>query len=210
MSVAIVTPWQNNLALAPAYFDAVEPEEPDQLVIVDDASAPPLDFAAVRLDEPKGFCGASNAGLEQVETDIVVFLNNDIVLACRGWLADLVDLVEPGVIVAPLRFDTEWQVRFAGEDVAEPYADGWCLAMTTQDARRIGGWDEAYDEAGPAYFSDNALSFQARMAGMRLRDIRSGLRHLGGRTGGQDAARFNAALAANGELYAAQVRKARA
>jgi hypothetical protein len=79
--------------------------------------------------------------------------------------------------------------------------------MTTEDARRLGGWDEAYDAAGPGYFSDNALSFRARCNGITLRELRPGLLNTGGQTGGVDRARFEAALAANGRLFAEQVRE---
>jgi GT2 family glycosyltransferase len=204
MSIALVTPWRGNLTLAPDYFAAVEAAKPDQLVIVDDCSAEPLEFAALRLDKPGGFCTASNAGLALVETDTVVFLNNDIRGLRGDWIEPYRKWIEPGVMVGPLRFDKHGGVD--GEPY--PYVDGWALGMTTEDARRIGGWDEVYDEAGPAYFSDNALSFRARMAGMTLREIRPGLHHKGGQTGGVDRAAFNHALATNAEVFAAQVREA--
>lgn len=202
-TVAIVTPWRGNELLAPDYFAAVEPENPDQLVIVDDGSETPLDFAAVRLDEPSGFCTASNAGLAAVETEYVVFLNNDVAGLRHGWLDEVRAHVEPGVVLGPLRFDPHGSV----DETPYPYVDGWCLAMLTADARKLGGWDETYDDAGPAYFSDNALSFQARVAGLKLRELRPGLRHKGGQTGGVDKAKFDHALAVNGELFAAQVRE---
>ena len=204
ITIAICTAWQNHLELAPAYFEAVEHGQPDQLVIVDDGSDPELEFASIRLDHPVGFCGANNAGLAEVETDAVVMLNNDIMMVRPDWLSEIRDQVEPGVILAPLRFDPHGAV----DDVAYPYADGWCLAAMTCDLRRIGGWDEQYDIAGPGYFSDNALSFRARMNGMRLRELRPGIRHLGGRTGGADRVRFELALAANQALFQMQVREA--
>lgn len=203
MTIALVTPWRGNEHLALDYFAAVEPENPDQLVIVDDGSDTPLDFAATRLEAPRGFCAASNAGLALVETEYVVFLNNDVAGLRRGWLDEIRAQVEPGVVLGPLRFDPHGAV----DGVEYPYVDGWCLAMLTEDARRLGGWDETYDDAGPAYFSDNALSFQARVAGLRLRELRPGLRHKGGQTGGMDKARFDHALAVNAELFAAQVRE---
>ena len=60
MTTAIVTAWKNHLELAPDYFRAVEEAQPDQLVVVDDGSDPPIEFAALRLDEPAGFCAANN------------------------------------------------------------------------------------------------------------------------------------------------------
>jgi len=202
-TIAVCTAWRDHLELAPAYFDAVEMAAPDQLVIVDDGSDPPLDFATTRLDIPSGFCTANNTGLEAVETDAVLMLNNDVEMLRPEWLQEIRSRVEPGVILAPLRFDPHGAV----DDVDYPYADGWCLAAMTADLRRIGCWDDAYDKAGPAYFSDNALSFQARMHGMTLREIRPGLRHLGGRTGGVDQVLFQLALNTNQQLFQQQVRE---
>lgn len=204
MSVAIVTAWRDHLELAADYFQAVEAANPDQLVIVDDASDPPLTFASHRLDTPGGFCTANNHGLRQVECDITLMLNNDIAPLRQSWLREIVELVEPGAIVAPLRYDAHGHV----DGVSYPYGDGWCLAALTEDLRRIGGWDETYDIAGPAYYSDNALSFQARMNGFRIREVRPGLAHKGGQTGGVDDQLFQAALAANSVIFQDQVRKA--
>ncbi len=149
-----------------------------------------------------GFCTANNAALSLVETEHVVFCNNAGRATRANWLDEVRDLIEPGVFVGPFRFDPHGAV----DGVAYPYVDGWCLGMTTEDARRLGPWDEAYDKAGPAYFSDNALTFQARVAGMTARDLRPGLFHKGGTTGGADRERFQRALAANAVLFADQVR----
>lgn len=203
-SIAVVTAWRDHPELEADYFAAVEPELPDQLVIVDDGSDPALPFAALRLERPSGFSTANNAGLALVETDVTLFLNNDVAALRPGWLREVCDLVEPGVLVAPIRFDPHGAV----DGVEYPYADGWCLAGLTDDIRAVDGWDEAYDEAGPAYFSDNAFSFQARMRGMTLREARPGLLHKGGQTGGADRELFERALAANRLLFEQQVREA--
>jgi hypothetical protein len=202
-SLAIVTAWRDHPELRDDYFAAVEAAQPDQLVIVDDGSEPELEFAALRL-APSGFCIANNAGLELVECDLTLFLNNDITMLRPDWLQEIRELVEPGVLVGPLRFDEHGNVD--GE--VYPYADGWCLCGFTEDLRRVGGWDEAYDRAGPAYFSDNALSFKARWQGMRLREIRPGLHHKGGQTGGVDRELFERVLVTNGDLFRDQVRTA--
>jgi len=211
MSVAIVTPWRNHLELAADYFSAVEAAKPDQVIVVDDGSDPPLTFAAVRLDRPAGFCTASNVGLARVECDITLFLNNDISKLRPDWLAGILPLVEPGWLVGPWR---EWNdyrpIGERGEGIeALPYLDGWCLAGLTDDFRALGGWDKRYDKAGPAYYSDNAMSFNARLHGLKLRECPStGLMHKGGKTGGVDRAAFDRALAANEKLFRKQVARA--
>ncbi len=203
VTIAIVTPWRNHLELVDDYFAAVETGKPDQLIVVDDCSDTPLPFAALRLDEPSGFCTASNAGLALVETDAVLMLNNDVKATAPDWLDRIRAAIEPGVIVGPLRFDDHGDV----DGVQFPYVDGWCAAMMTDDARAIGGWPVEYDEAGPAYFSDNAFSFNARMHGLTLRELRPALHHLTGTTGGHGP-QFQHALAVNQPLYQRKVREA--
>ncbi len=200
MSLAIVTPWKEHLELAPDYFAAVETGRPDQLVVVDDGSTPPLEFSALSI-APTGFCGASNAGLEAVATDQVLFLNNDIRMLRPTWLDEIRAAIEPGVLIGPLVFRNNMGV------VDHPYIDGWCVGMTTEDARELGGWDEIYDEAGPGYFSDNALCLEARAAGMTLRDFSPGIAHKGGQTGGQDLEVFQRALEANGKVFDSKVKE---
>ncbi len=200
-SIAIVTPWFEHLDLATDYFAAVETGKPDQLIVVDDGSDPALEFAAVRLEKQKGFCGASNAGLAAVETDFVLMLNNDIRMLRPTWLDEIRSAIEPGVLIGPLVFRNNMGV------VDHPYIDGWCVGMTTEDARDLGGWDEIYDEAGPGYFSDNALCLEARAAGMILRDFSPGIAHKGGQTGGQDLEVFQRALEANGKVFDSKVKE---
>ncbi len=200
-SIAVCTPWRDHQELAPDYFTAIESSPPDQLIIVDDGSEEPLPFAHERI-ERSGFCGASNKALELAETDAVLFLNNDIAPFRHGWLEDIRKQIQPGVVLGMLCYLHHGDV----DGVNYPYVDGWCLAMTTEDARLIGGWDERYDEAGPAYFSDNALSFQARLKGMTLRELRPGVRHKGGQTGGGWA---SGAIGPNKELWESQVREAK-
>jgi len=203
MSIAIVTPWRDHPELVEEFFSAIEVGKPDQLIVVDDGSSPALGFAAHRLDTPSGFCAASNAGLALVECEAVVFLNNDIAALRESCLQEYRDRIQSGVIIGPLRYDAHGNV----DGVQYPYVDGWAMGMTTADARRLGGWDETYDQAGPAYFSDNAFSFQARMNGMTLRELRPGLRHKGGQTGGRGEA-FENAIRTNQPLFARQVHDA--
>jgi hypothetical protein len=194
MSIAIVTPWRDHLELAEDYFAATDAGKPDQLIVVDDGSLEPLGFAALRI-AGKGFCGASNAGLELVETEQVLFMNNDVKQMRATWLDEIREAIELNVMIGPLIFRNNLGV------VDHPYIDGWCAGMLTDDARKLGGWDEEYDKAGPAYFSDNALSLVARDNDMTLRDFTPGLYHKGGQTGGADLMLQHAALQANGKLF---------
>jgi GT2 family glycosyltransferase len=131
-----------------------------------------------------------------------VFLNNDIRMTRRTWLAELVHAVEPGVLAGPLRIDPHAWVD--GQPI--PYLDGWCLAGMAEDLSNLGGFDETLEE--PAYFSDNLLCLEARVAGMTLREVHVGLFHMGSRTSlpGENP-EVHAVTARNREKYMARARQ---
>jgi len=203
-SIAIVTPWQDHLELADAYFEAVLPEmeDGDENIIVDNGSDPLLLFATVFPRRNAGFAGGCNMGLTAAHADAVLFLNNDVELERRGWLEEIRQALEPGVLVGPLRGGTHSDV----DGQPFPYIDGWCLAGMRTDLLRLGGFDLALQE--PAYYSDNLLCLEARAAGMTLREVRPGLRHLENRTAGRfDTPAVQAASAANRERYLSRARQ---
>jgi GT2 family glycosyltransferase len=150
----------------------------DELIVIDNASEPPLDFASHRIDWNAGFVGGCNIGLGMAEADAVLFLNNDIQMVRTHWLQEIREALDSGVIVGPLRFDRHADV---GEQKL-PYVDGWCLAGMRDDLLELGGFDARLDE--PAYYSDNLLCLEARAAGMTLRDVHGGLKHLENVTAG--------------------------
>lgn len=204
-SIAIVTPWHNHLELADDYFEAVLPEmeDGDELIVVDNGSEPPLQFASSFPGRNLGFCGGSNFGLHEAGADAVLFLNNDIVLGRRGWLEEIRQALEPGVLVGHMRYERHANV----DGQAFPYLDGWCLAGMRADLLALGGFDETLAE--PAYFSDNLLCLEARLRGMELRDIHVGLRHLENRTAGHYwEPSVRAASSDNQARYQARVREA--
>jgi glycosyltransferase involved in cell wall biosynthesis len=173
-TISIVTPWLNHMEFADAYLAAVNQRSPrDELIVIDDGSFPTLPFAALRNEDSVGFGSASNQGLRAAKSDIVLFLNNDIVARDSRWLEPLREAVEPGVLVgAQLRDDPHGRV----DGVEMPYLDGWCIAGMRDDLLEIGGFDEDFEP--PAYFEDNDLCLRARMAGMTLREVRVPLHHI--------------------------------
>ena len=177
-SITIVTAWKDHPELASDYLKAVSFRgRRDELIVVDDASDPPIPFATSRFDENQGFTAAWNEGLRQAKGEAVLFLNNDVIAHSPDWLEPIRELLEPGVFVGgQLRFDPHGAVD--GQPM--PYLDGWCFAGMTDDLRALGGWDESFDE--PAYYGDNDLSFRARLAGITLKEARVPLEHLRNRT----------------------------
>jgi GT2 family glycosyltransferase len=204
LNIAIVSPWQNHLELAKDYFEAVLPEmeEGDELLVVDNASEPPLRFGNVRSEENLGYCGGNNLGLDKATADAVLFANNDIALARRGWLNEIREALEPGVLVGPMRWGAHANVD--GHEL--PYLDGWCIAGMRHDFIKLGGFNEGLQE--PAYFSDNYLCLEARAAGMTLREVRVGLVHKENSTAGPAwDERVRAATTVNHAIYQARVRE---
>lgn len=172
--LAVVTPWWGHEDLAPDYFGAMVLGNPEQLVIVDNASEPALNFATIRADTNLGFAGGSNYGLEHVTTSRVLFVNNDVYTGEREWLLRIADAMEPGVLVGTaLRYDRHGDV----DGISLPYLDGWCIGGMTSEIRELGGFDTEYNE--PAYYSDNDLCLRARARGMTLREVKAGLLHRG-------------------------------
>jgi GT2 family glycosyltransferase len=189
--------------LALDYLDAVEPEllPGDELVIVDAGSEPALDFATIRVGDV-GFSGGCNAGLRHASAEMICFLNNDIQVIRRGWLAEIRQALEPGYLVGPLRNGPHTQV----DGVSYPYLDGWCLSGYREDLLALGGWDTEYQE--PSYFGDNDLCLRARARGMSLREVRPGLRHLENTTAGPASdPRVREASAVNRARYIARARE---
>lgn len=201
-TVTVVTPWYEHEELAPDFFGAMIIGEPDDVIVVDNASDPPLRFARVRSDVNLGFAKGSNYGLALVETDAVLFVNNDVYSADRQWLRRLREEMEPGVLVgAVLRYDKHGDV----DGVSLPYLDGWCIGGMTEDIRALGGFDETYLE--PAYYSDNDLCLRARARGMRLREVRTGLGHKNSTTsGGHENPETWKVVQANYVTYVARAR----
>ena len=199
-AVAVVTAWHNHTELAPDYFDAVHGA--DELVIVDNGSDPPLNFADVRLERNTGFCFANNLGLHRALSDVIVFLNNDIRGGHPNWLKELAAHVRTGTLAgARIRYDHHADVD--GQPV--PYLDGWCLAGLRTDFLELGGWDDTLAE--PAYWSDNLLCLEARAAGFHLVEVATGLTHLENATARAMRAETHAASIANRHRYQHRVRE---
>jgi GT2 family glycosyltransferase len=203
-SIAVVTCWKDHLELADDYFEALLPEleEGDESIIIDNGSKSHLPFAHIFPGSNLGFVDGNNLGLDNATADAVLFLNNDISLGRRGWLEEIRQALEPGVLLGPLRTHHLSMV----DGVQVPYIDGWCLTGMRADLLDLGGFDTYLEE--PAYYSDNLLCLEARARGMTLREIRVGLTHLENVTAGpytEDSVRR--ASSANRERYLSRARE---
>ncbi|MGW1428648.1 glycosyltransferase family 2 protein [Streptomyces sp. NPDC002431] len=158
---------------------------PDAVHLVDDRPSPAgpldvrgagplLDRLTVLATHGRGPAAARNAGLRDVTTDWVVFLDDDVRIL-PGWGAGLVrDLREAppctvgvqGRLHVPLAVDrrpTDWERCTAGlEDAAWATAD---MAYRTDALRAVGGFDERFRRA---FREDADLALRLRDAGWDL------------------------------------------
>jgi len=179
VKVSIVVPWLDHHELWGDFYGALRGETPHEVIVVDNASTPPLRFVAnklnlrvVRQKHNLGFAAGCNAGFEETTGDAVLFLNNDVTADESGWLKRLADQMEPGVLVgAQLRYDDHGWV----DGKPYPYLDGWCMGGLRDELAQFGPFDDDYEE--PGYFTDNDLCVRARAAGMRLREVRLPMLH---------------------------------
>ena len=198
--MTVVTPWFEHMELADDYWKAMSVAGDGlSVLVIDNGSNPPLPNG-IRLDWNSGFSYACNHGLRLARTDAVLFLNSDIAATAVDWLQPIRAALEPGVLVgAKIRNDPHAHVD--GQPM--PYLDGWCLGGMRDDLLELGGWDEDYDE--PSYYGDNDLCLRARAAGMRLREVRVGLRHKLNATAGHTE-QVHAATVANRERFTNRAR----
>lgn len=101
-SVAIIIPTKNNLELLRACIDSIKKTtyQNYEIVIVDNESDDPstmeylrdLPHRVLRVSSPDGFnfSAINNRAAEQVNTDYVLFLNNDTEVIAPAWLSEMV------------------------------------------------------------------------------------------------------------------------
>ncbi|MGE0025714.1 MAG: glycosyltransferase family 2 protein [Thermoleophilia bacterium] len=181
-TVGIVTPWIDHPELLPDYAQAVA--RADEVVIVNNG-APDSDggffdagFTVTRAGGTEGwssmgFAESNNHGAEFVKTDIVVFLNNDI-LGDPSWIDQVRADVEDGALYGP-SIGTQ---TLRGLPV--PYVEGWCVAATRSTWEHVGPWDA--ERFPKPYWEDVELSLRAVRRGVRLMRAPWAIAHLGGRS----------------------------
>jgi GT2 family glycosyltransferase len=197
MSATVVIPTYNGAALLAEALEALQQQTVEHaVVVVDNASTdgtPELlaeRFPAVRvlrLDENLGFGRAVNRGVELVETDVVVLVNNDTVCEPAFLERLLEPLADEGVAMvagvllqhdrpglvdsAGIELDVtlrSWDVGWNAPDGELPDADpvgpcGGAAAYRTSAFREGGGFDESFF----AYWEDVDLALRLRLAGHR-------------------------------------------
>ena len=200
LPVSIVIPAWNAWDETQACLESLRPTLGlhDQVIVVDNGSrdATPSRLRlfpwveVVTNTENRGFAAGCNDGAALARHDVVVFLNNDTVLAGR-WIDPLVaPFADPAVGAAGPRsnfvsgpqvaegatyapgdragmraFAREWASAHRGQVTRTDCLVGFCLAVRTEAFRSIGGFDEGYGIGG---FDDDDLCRRLASAGWDL------------------------------------------
>lgn len=170
----------------------------DQVIVVDNGSEDgtkdglrAFDWVEVRTNAVnRGFAGGCNQGAELATNDVVVFLNNDTILA-QGWLDELtapfadetVGAAGPRsdnvsgyqrILGVPLpsvdrsgfdAFASQRRAEFTGQTTPTERLVGFCLAVRTEAFRTVQGFDERYEVGG---YEDDDLCRKLMAEGHRL------------------------------------------
>jgi len=158
------------------------------------AAAAGVDFRIIRNDSNVGACTARNQGLEVVTGEFIGFMDNDIAVRSRGWLATLAGALEEdaqiGIVGPKLVFPFEpFNIQHAGaaisrtgrvkylgrgEPIDAPEHNvrrevqcliSACWLMKAAVPAQIGGLDEVFN---PAQFEDFDFCYRARAAGWQV------------------------------------------
>lgn len=197
VQATVVIPTLNGAASLTETLEALAAQTVEHaVVVVDNASTDgTVELLAerfprvrvVRLDENVGFGRAVNRGVELVETEVVVLVNNDVVCEpefLERLLAPLADddvsmvagvLLQhdrPGLVdsagieldVTLRSWDVGWNRPPGALPAAEPVGPcGGAAAYRTEAFRAVGGFDERFF----AYWEDVDLALRLRLAGHR-------------------------------------------
>jgi glycosyltransferase involved in cell wall biosynthesis len=193
-SVVIITHNRPDELLRAVASAASQTVAPHEIVVVDDASSPPVDAAmlqasaesiptrVVRHASPRGPSGARNAGIEAATQEWIVFLDDDDefdackIEALRDGIADRPDsdlLYHPALILM-----VNENVRYASQPQALPEGAAGFRALLVKNViggtsmvaarrhalREAGGFDE-----GLRAFEDYELWLRMARRGQRLR-----------------------------------------
>lgn len=207
-SATLIMPTHNRADLLPLVFETLAAIElpsawqVDMVVVVnacvDDTEVvlerllPTLPFAARQVVEPEaGSSHARNRGIEESSGDVLVFLDDDV-LVDRGWLVDLLEVMEStgaDFVGGPVKlwwqaverppwfgpeFDSLLAAKDHGDTVRELDSPSAVITINTAYRRRvverIGGFRRALERRGKGTGSFEDIDFNTRAldAGFRL------------------------------------------
>lgn len=187
-SYSIVIPSFNGLPLLKKHLPAVVKLslKADSILVVDDGSTDgTVEFLKNEYPNVKvihhrpnlGFTKSVNIGVENLKSDYIVLLNNDVE-PTAGYLDKIFDLFTDEVFAVNFNeLDSSWplvswrgklQYRRA-EDKSQPYYNAWASGGSAVFRKsiwdKLGGFDEIYS---PGYWEDIDLGWRAWTAGYKI------------------------------------------
>jgi len=177
MTIGIVSLWHNAPELLPEFELLLAPGGWDEAILVDNASSDESQAAYVESAKRCGFSvlrysendvvAAWNAGMAELQTDIMVCMANDLLMIRDDWLQRLARWTMPGTLVGPYKVRTAEGIE---------YLDGSMIAYHRIDWERLGGLDPEY--LHPGYYSDVDICWRAQRDGIDLHQTPRIVHHL--------------------------------
>lgn len=199
----LVLNWNGKDLLATCLPPLLSQAYPDYEVIVVDNGSEDGSIDYVREQFPSvgildngrnlGFSGGFNAGMRQVEGEVVVMLNNDVIVLGNDWLPQLIapmqDDATVGITGCKLVFPDGETLQHAGARLTYPlaysehfgylerdegqyderkdvdYVTGAAVALRQAVIAGVGLFDESF---APVYYEEVDLCYRARAAGYRV------------------------------------------
>jgi GT2 family glycosyltransferase len=203
-SISIILPVYNALPFAKMCVESLYSSRNNatfQLVVVNNGSAPDVaewlrtesgrheNFRVMHFDQPLGFSGAANRGVEATQGDYFVLLNSDTIVT-DGWMDALLEVLDSNAqaaVVSPVtnKAGSFRQIDHQAESLLPQQAAAYASSIANRrevlwEAQRLvffcvmirrsawdglGGLDARY---GAGYFEDDDFCLRARLAGYRL------------------------------------------
>jgi len=205
-TVTIVIPLFNQVRYTRLCLDSLQANAtvPARIIVVDNGSSDGTgDYLAtvtgvdvISNRENRGCAGAWNQGVAASDSEWIIILNNDVIVA-PGWIEGLLaaaaeqdlDVVSPAIREGECNYDVaEYGRSFVetmGKVVRPGHAHGVCFMVHRRVFQKIGGFDEKFRIG---QFEDADFYRRALLAGFRLGTTgRSFMHHFGSVT--QDAIR---------------------
>jgi GT2 family glycosyltransferase len=174
-STVVVVTWRARDRIAACLAAVDAQDRPHRTLVVDNASTDgTAELLAgrdvLRLPANAGYAGGLAAALEHVDTEFVVWLNDDA-LPSPGWLAALEDAVTPETGAVAGRLGDGLGVRLTaggyGADTGTTPVFGFCgggALVRTNALRAVGGVPGRFF----CYYEDTDTSWRLRLAGWRI------------------------------------------
>jgi GT2 family glycosyltransferase len=144
----------------------------------------------LRNDKNLGFGAAVNRGFNESNYDNILFLNNDVLFACKDleWLNNLINSIDDNSFIGPTAgfLNENFEFKYETDDFSKPinYMSGWFLCASRKLLNKLSkGLNGPFDDKTFfAYFEDADLSFRAKKIGVNFVHYNAPMHHIGKQT----------------------------